>query len=164
MKIGIVSDSHGKVKRLQSALATLMEHGAETIVHCGDVGSAGCIALLAEAGLPAYVVAGNMDRRPDKLAAEAAGAGVHFSAVAVVVRLSDGRCLAAAHGNDPAVLGRLLDQDGVCYVCHGHTHRRRDDRIGGTRVINPGALRHANPASAALLDTDTDTLEYFEIR
>ena len=163
MIVGIVSDSHGKAKRLRSALATLIEHGAEAVVHCGDVGSADCIAVLGEADLPVYVVAGNMDRRPDKLAAEAGRTGVHFEADVVFVPLSDARHLAATHGNDPAVLARLIDEDGVCYVCHGHTHRRRDDRIGDTRVINPGALRHANPSSVALLDTDTDTLEYFEL-
>jgi len=163
MKIGSVSDSHGKALRLRAALAKLIERGAEAIVHCGDVGSADCIAALGEVDVPAYACAGNMDRRHDRLAAEAGRAGVHFRPDVVMVPLGDGRCLAAAHGNDPAALARLVDSEAVCYVCHGHTHRRRDDRVGAKRVINPGALRHANPPGVALLDTDTDTLEYLDL-
>ena len=26
------------------------------------------------------------------------------------------------------------------YIFHGHTHRRRDEVVHGTRIINPGAL------------------------
>ena len=33
-------------------------------------------------------------------------------------------------------------------------------RIGRTRVINPGALFRASEKTVALLDTDTDRLEY----
>ena len=52
------------------------------------------------------------------------------------------------------------------YVCHGHTHRLRDDRIGDVRVINPGALNHPrNPRhpTIAVLDTATDTLTIHDL-
>ncbi len=164
MKLGIVSDSHGKAACLRPALATLVEHGAEAVVHCGDVGSAACLAALAAAGVDAYVVAGNMDTHDLKdMASEARRLGLHFGAEAVFVELDGGGYLAATHGNNPAVLARLIGQEDVAYVCHGHTHRRRDDRIGDTRVINPGALCRGNPISAALLDTDADTLEFFDL-
>ena len=166
MKIGIVSDTHGRSRRLRAALAELLDRGVEAIVHCGDVGSIGCAETLGEAGVPVYVVAGNMDRRSlGPLKAEADELGLHFNPEAIMLPLPDGRYLAATHGNDVTVLERLVEIDRVAYVCHGHTHRRRDEVIGDTRLINPGALAHARPrpTSCALLDTDTDALEFIDM-
>jgi len=166
MKIGIVSDTHGRSRQLRAALAELAGRGAEAIVHCGDVGGAGCTATLGEVGVPVYVVAGNMDRhRLEPLKTKAAELGLHFNAEAIMLPLPDGGYLAATHGNDVTVLERLVEIDRVAYLCHGHTHRRRDEVIGGTRMINPGALVHARggAASCALLDTETDTLEFIDM-
>jgi predicted phosphodiesterase len=37
-------------------------------------------------------------------------------------------------------------------VCHGHTHRRREERVGKTLVLNPGAIYRANPHTFAIVD------------
>jgi len=162
MKIGIISDSHGKAGRLRKALAALAERGAEAIVHCGDVGSRDCIAALGEADLPAHVVAGNMDRHLRRLAAEARAAGVHFEEDTIVIPLGEKGSLALTHGDRAETLEQLLVGGRFAYVCHGHTHERRDERIGSTRVINPGALSGQSP-TAALLDSDCDTVEFLRI-
>ena len=166
MKIGIVSDSHGKTRRLRAALEMLTQRGAECIVHCGDVGSPDCMALLGEASPEAYAVAGNMDRRPHPLLAAAVKANVTFSLTAVEVPIGDGRYLAATHGHDPDLLAALIAGERFPYVCHGHTHRAGDRRVGRVRVINPGALRSPRDPrhpTAALLDTDADTVELFTV-
>ena len=160
MKIGIVSDSHGRTSRLRAAMAIFASHGVEAIVHCGDVGNPACIEQLAAAEADAYVVAGNMDRRVEDLAALAESLGVRFAWEVIEVPLGDGRCLVATHGHDVRVLGELVMDQQFPYVCHGHTHRRRDERHGKVRVINPGALHAAAVPSVAVLDTDTDTLEH----
>jgi putative phosphoesterase len=167
MKIGIVSDSHGKVKPLKAALDLLVDRGVETIVHCGDVGSVECVESLGATGVPTYLVPGNMDRNVEKLQAAADRCHVNFAGEVALVPIGAGRYLGATHGNDAAVLHELIAQKQFPYVCHGHTHRAGDERIGNVRVINPGALRHArNPRrpTAAVLDTDTDTLEYIKVR
>ena len=167
MKIGIVSDSHGKAKRLQAAVEILARHGAEAIVHCGDVGAGDCIALLGRAGVPAYVVSGNMDRHTDRLLTAAETSGVSFRGDVVEVPLGDGRCLVVTHGHDEGILNELILDEQFPYVCHGHTHRVRDERVGAVRVICPGALRHPRHPrhpTVAVLDTDTETLEFVEVR
>lgn len=166
MKIGILSDSHGKAKRLRAAVAALVERGAERIVHCGDVGSPGCIEVLGAAGVEACAVAGNMDRRPGKLAAAAERAGVVFAIDSVEVPLGDGRYLAATHGHREGLLDELVAGGEFAYVCHGHTHRVRDERVGRVRVINPGALRSSRDPgrpTVALLDTASDSLEFLDV-
>ena len=45
----------------------------------------------------------------------------------------------------------------------GHTHIKRDEKIGKTRVINPGALFRIYPYTIALLDVETDRLEFVKI-
>ena len=166
MKIGIVSDSHGGASRLRAALEVLVGLGAEAVVHCGDVGSAECVEVLGAAGVPTYLVLGNMDRRQAKLAAAAKKCGVALEWQAVQVPIGKGRHLAATHGHDEQVLGELVIGGQFPYVCHGHTHRVRDERLADTRVINPGALRHPkdpkHPA-AAILDTETDTLRHIAV-
>ena len=78
----------------------------------------------------------------------------------VEVPLGDGEHLAATHGHRETILDGLIGGQQFPYVCHGHSHRVRDERIGRTRVINPGALHHAKVHTIAMLDTDTDMLEH----
>ncbi|MCJ7543028.1 MAG: metallophosphatase family protein [Phycisphaerae bacterium] len=158
MKIGILSDSHGQLKRLKSALEALQAAGAEALVHCGDHGSVECLAALAAPGLPCYTVAGNMDRSAEVLADAAKASGVCFDRRVVIVPLGDGRTLAAAHGNDAALLRQLVSSGRHAYVCCGHAHKFSDQRAGPVRVINPGALYHCRPYTVAVLDTATDEL------
>jgi putative phosphoesterase len=161
MRIGLVSDSHGKVDRLGRAMECLAAVGVDAIVHCGDIGSVKCMQALAAAGVPAYAVAGNMDRHLDDLAVEAATLGIRFSPRTVEVPLGDGQYLVATHGHREDVLRELIGGGQFPYVCHGHTHRRRDEHVGDVRVLNPGALRHprcGNAPAVMLLDTDRDEL------
>jgi predicted phosphodiesterase len=53
--------------------------------------------------------------------------------------------------------------DGVDYLLHGHSHEVRDERVGRTRIINPGALCRAARYTAAILDPDADALEVLEV-
>ncbi len=159
MKIGILSDSHGQVKRLQTAVQTLRAAGAQVLVHCGDLGSVECLAVLASAGLPCYAVVGNMDRHVDRLADAAVQQGVGFDRRMVTVALGDGRTLAVTHGHDAGLLRQLVSSGQHAYVCFGHAHKFSDKRSDDVRVINPGALHHAYPYTVAVLDTDTDALE-----
>ena len=166
MIIGILSDTHGRTDRLSSALSLFADAGVEAIVHCGDICSTKCIQVLGTASVPTYLVAGNMDWGVFHIPRTAAKAGVNFSRDTVEVDLGDGRHLIATHGHHEDLLDDLIRGGQFPYVCHGHTHRLRDDRIGNVRVINPGALNHPrNPRhpTAAILDTATDTLTILDL-
>jgi putative phosphoesterase len=130
------------------------------IVHCGDVGGAECVRLLAAAGPTVYMVAGNVDRQIAELEELAEGLSIQFASEVVELPLGQGRFLAVTHGDDEKTLGELIHEPRFAYVCHGHTHHPRDQRIGTARVINPGALRNARMHTVAVLDTDTDDLDH----
>jgi len=166
MKIGIVSDSHGMTRRLAAALGEFSERNVDAIVHCGDLAGVESLELLGQAGPTVYVVAGNMDRNIAALDNAAELGGVEFSGEVVEVGIGDGDILIATHGNDESLLGELIREGKFRYVCHGHTHRRRDERRDGVRIINPGAISHPRDThfpSAAVLDTATDTIEWLRI-
>ena len=167
MKIGIVSDCHGRTKRLRAALDLLAQRGVEAVVHCGDVMSVQCVEMLGLCGVPAYMVIGNMDRHPERLKDAAERSGVNFAWEVIEVPIGDEQFLVATHGHDEEVLDALLIGRQFPYVCHGHTHRPRNERAGAVRVINPGALCHPQGSSRptfAVLDTDSDTVEVVQVR
>lgn len=167
MKIGIVSDTHGMARRLRAAIDLLTQRGARILVHCGDIGSLACLDELVRADVQAYAVAGNMDRDGGALKRHADAVGVNFLEGAILVPLGGENLLAATHGHDERVLAALAASRKYRYLCHGHSHRQRDERINGVRLINPGAIhhpRHPHHPSAALLDSAADSLEFIEIR
>lgn len=61
MKIGIISDTHTKVRKASKALDMLMQNGAEFIVHAGDIGKSETLQLLKESGKRYVAVYGNND-------------------------------------------------------------------------------------------------------
>jgi putative phosphoesterase len=167
MKIGILSDSHGDTRTLKAGVEAMISRHVEMIVHCGDVGSTDCIAELAGAGLPVYMVLGNADHRAGDLKLQAEALGVSFQWEAIQVPISADKHLAVTHGHDGRILNDLIQSGQFAYVCHGHTHRIRDERVGVTRVINPGALhspRQPSHPTVAVLDTDADTVEYIAVK
>lgn len=61
MKIGIISDTHSKVKKAKKALDMLVSDGAEFIVHAGDIVELETLELLRDCGLKYVAVYGNND-------------------------------------------------------------------------------------------------------
>ena len=165
-RIGLLSDSHGRAATTRRAVDVLLEHGAERLLHLGDIGSVEVIDALLAAGpsgaaVASHVVFGNTDW-------DAAALGKYAKELGVVVDHPSGRLsleagdLVFCHGHEPAV-SRAALAEPVRYLCHGHTHVAADSREGDTRVINPGALCRARRYTVALLDTESDTVTFYPV-
>ena len=160
MIIGILSDTHDRADAMAAGLRTLQEAGAEYFIHCGDIGSQRCIDLLA--GTKCAFVFGNCDFDRASLARYAASIDVPcFGNFADLT--FDNKRIAVIHGDDFKLKQRLLSAQEHDYMMQGHTHARADERVGKTRLINPGALHRAVPKTVATLDTSTDTLKFLTI-
>jgi len=159
MKIGILSDTHNDSAATVRALHIFRQRGVRTLFHCGDLTTAEMIPFFA--GLTVYFVRGNMDRHAVQAlkAAIAAQSGAHWLGKGDLVELA-GKLVAITHGDREDVFETLLLTEPD-YLFHGHTHRRRDERVGSTRVINPGALggNLKETRSICILDLATDLLE-----
>jgi len=160
MILGILSDTHDRLDAMKAGLSALKSAGAEYYIHCGDVGGESILDQFA--GLPAAFVWGNNDFERRILARYAEQLGIRCLGVFGELEL-DGKLLAITHGDDPILNHRLLDSQKYDYFFQGHTHIPKDQRIGRTRLINPGALHRARPKTVAVLDLQTDDLRYIEI-
>ena len=72
MKICIVSDSHDRADALASAVRESASHGAEAVIHCGDVIGTQTLRAALGVGLPMHVIHGNNLGDPVSLARDAA--------------------------------------------------------------------------------------------
>ncbi len=160
MKIGILSDTHGRADAARLGVEVLAGRGAEMLIHCGDVGSPQVLDMLV--GHRGLFVFGNCDWDRDALRRYAQIVGVMCHGALAEIEI-DGKRLAVLHGDDAALKRRLLADQQHDYVLQGHTHVAEDTSFGRTRLINPGALYRANPRTVALLDTADGVLEFIVI-
>jgi uncharacterized protein len=160
MIVGILSDTHGRGDAMAEAVRLLTDAGAEFLIHCGDVGGEAVIDHLA--GSKALLIWGNNDweRAPLTRYAEALGITVGPSLAEVEL---DGKRFAVTHGDDSRLVRRVLDEQRHDYLLLGHSHVRRDSRIGRVRMINPGALHRAIEKTVAILDTTNDALRFIPV-
>jgi putative phosphoesterase len=159
MLVGVLSDSHGRVEPTRLAVAALRGRGAKLLIHLGDIGTEAVIDELV--GTPCRIVFGNCDLDIGGLTRYAGLVEVQVDHPMGRVVIG-GREIVYTHGDRPGLLEAAI-RDGAAYLLHGHTHELRDERVGGTRVINPGALFRASRYTAALLDPGHDRLEVLEI-
>ncbi|MBN2556319.1 MAG: YfcE family phosphodiesterase [Anaerolineales bacterium] len=163
MILGLLSDTHDNLNNLLKAIEIFKAERAETLIHCGDITAPETIAMLG--GFTLRCAFGNMDFQQDALGQAIRRLGQNNRAGLVLELDFNGMAVAVAHGHQREVLSNLIHSGRYAYVFHGHTHRRRDERIGGTRVINPGALSGARSGglSIACLNLAEDDLRFFEL-
>ena len=161
MKIGILSDTHGKLSTALRAVEVLRQQSVDMLIHCGDVGGEEILDALA--GHMAYFVFGNNDYDRAGLQRYATTLGINCLKDFGVVS-ADGKKIAVTHGDDSRTMSRLTrDDSGVDYLLTGHTHVRHDQRVGTVRMINPGALYRASIKSVAVLDVVSDRLDFLTV-
>ena len=163
MKIGILSDTHNDSDMTQRALSEFRQRGVQTLFHCGDLTSAEMIKHYQ--GFEVYFVRGNMDRHhvQSLKTAIAAQREAHWLGKGDTVEL-EGKLIAITHGDREGVFENLVFAEPD-YIFTGHTHRRRDQRVGPTRLINPGALGGVNyeTRSICILDLSNDQLDVIQL-
>jgi len=162
MKIGVISDTHDNGDNLRAALEVLQVEDVTMVLHCGDVCGPSMIRLLT--GFDVWIAQGNVDRYAELTHAveETLGRG-RFAWLQKPTL--DGYTVAVLHGDNEEAMGSLITSGQYAYVFHGHTHRRRDQTVGRTRVINPGALggTRRQTRSFCILDLETGKTRFIEI-
>lgn len=138
MKVGVLSDTHDDAANLKLALVDYRKQGITQLIHCGDMIGPGIVRQLK--GFQVIYVDGNMDRESGEIYRRLREIDPH----SVVLPTFEGEIadvsIAVTHGDDLVELNRVIRSGIHRFVFTGHTHRRRDETIGPTRVFNPGAL------------------------
>lgn len=161
MVIGILSDNHGQPEPIRQAADVFEAHNVDAVVHCGDIGDLASLRPLV--GRRIWIVWGNTDCVSPRMRQLAKTLGVNWpESVPVRFDLAERR-VAVFHGHEPG-FAQACRSGEFDYILHGHTHVRCDRRCGRTRIINPGALHRSNAKSIAVLNIETDILQFFTIR
>lgn len=149
MRLGIISDTHGHADLARPAVRMLESLDVETILHCGDIGSADVVRLFA--AWPTHFVFGNCDEERDQLrtAIEEAGQTCHGEFGELEL---EGVRIALLHSHDRRRFRDVCDSGDYRLVCYGHTHIAAIDHRSETIILNPGAIYRANPHSIAIVD------------
>lgn len=163
MRIAILSDTHNQITRTQEAIDVCRAEGITEMIHCGDVTRVEMVELFTDFTL--HLIYGNndIDEVGLRLAAQSCGAG--STCGEIYTAEIDGKRLAAIHGDAYLMLDDLIRSQRFDYVFHGHTHRIRDEKIGKTRVINPGALggSRRDRRNFCILELKTDDLAHYSM-
>jgi uncharacterized protein len=156
MIVGVLSDTHGRIGAIRTALAAFREHGAELLIHCGDIDDADAAAAFI--GWHAHFVLGNCDW--DREGIRAAIARIHGTLHEPYGHLElAGANIAWTHGDNAREFRDIERADQYDFLFYGHTHVAEQHRTGRTLVVNPGALHRARTKTCLVLDTVTKQIE-----
>ncbi len=148
MKIGILSDTHTKIKKAKETLDLLISDGAEFIVHAGDVCELETLELLKNCGCRYVCVYGNNDahlvqyHNKYNLVQEP-----HY------FKLADTK-FKLMH------LPFYMTPDTEIII-FGHTHEFKSEFINGTLFLNPGesCARNKPLSECAMLEVKPKKLK-----
>jgi putative phosphoesterase len=148
MELAIVSDSHipSREQRIPTAFRGRIERAAH-VIHAGDFDAEGTLANMRALASRLTAVSGNMDPRiglPSVTTVELGG-------VEFVVTHGTGPTRGYKQRVADTVREHADDAVGVA----GHTHELLDTVHDGVRILNPGSVTGAAPASRATMFTAT---------
>ena len=162
MKIIIITDSHDNIWNLDKFFESIKDRDSDMLIHCGDFCAPFMIDRLQNNYKKSiHLVWGNTNDKESTT--EFVKTLDHVTLHGDVAELEiDDKKLAVTHFPEKA--RELAETQKYTYVLYGHDHTKNDEMIDKTRLINSGNIMgHKDPASYAILDTKTDTLEFVEL-
>lgn len=163
VKIGVVADTYNNREGLKTLLDRFLVGGARWLFVCGGLGSAEMVELLKP--WQVYVVRGERETNWQSIEVALQKARLQSSLTTELTTSLEGKRIAMCYGDDMHVVTQWIKSGEFDYIFHGHNLRRRDEKIGKTRVIDPGALggpRYQN-RSGCLIDLGSDEVKFVEI-
>ncbi len=157
MKIGILSDSHDNLTKLQKAVDILNEREIPEIIHAGDLVAPFTHNILGNLKGSLHVIFGNNDGESLGLK------NVFPQIVKQPLELElDGLRFVVFH--EPAGAKMMAKSGYADVVIYGHTHKL-NIKQGRSLIINPGEIcgwRYGK-ATMAIFDTKTKDVEIVEL-
>ena len=146
VKIAIVSDTHDNIKNFNKIINWLNGENIRLILHCGDI----CNQETINEGAKNFngdikFVRGNGDFELDDIQEQ------------MEIEL-DGKKIFFNHY--PDIAKKMAESGKYDLVFYGHTHRPWEEKIGESRLVNPGEVAGQRfKPTFAIYDTDNDLLQ-----
>lgn len=155
MKICIVSDSHDHRQLLASAVNDAKAHGAQAVLHCGDLIAPSTLHAITRPGLPVHIIHGNNTGdlfHLSRVAHESNGQIIYYGQDAVLT-LAGRRIFMVHYPHYAKAMATTGDFD---LVCNGHEHKARIEEIanvkgGATLRLDPGTVAGIGSAPTYIL-------------
>ncbi|MEM9595830.1 MAG: metallophosphoesterase [Acidobacteriota bacterium] len=160
MRIGVLSDSHDNVPKVEAAVDLFVAEGVGMVIHAGDFVAPFAVAPLARLECPVVAVFGNNDGERVGLARAFADIGeVHPNVAEAELH---GRRIAVTHYPEVAEPLSLAGRHDL--VVYGHTHRVDIQPRAGL-LVNPGETGGwvTGRCTVALVDLDAMDVEIREL-
>jgi len=156
MKIGVMSDSHDNLPKVNRAVEVFEQAGCEALIHAGDlIAPFAFKAVLRFSRGPVHVVFGNNDGEREGLKR------VGPVGEPPLVLETGGRRIVVVHERSKAAPALV---EGADVVVYGHDHEKN---IEGSSPLwlNPGETFGllTGKATVAILDTETLDVKFVEI-
>lgn len=169
MKIAILSDIHDNIWNLKKVLLQLEKENVETAILCGDYCAPSTFKMATEQFRSAHCVWGNVDGEKFRITRE-----IFKNKIKRVILYGeygetelDNRKIFFNHF--PGIAENAAKSDVLDAAFHGHTHTAKNEKLGKTILVNPGAvcgIINGKPAKAsyAIYNTKTNSAEIIEIK
>jgi len=141
MKIGIMSDTHDQIKRIEKAIKFFNQEQVNLVIHCGDLVAPLTLKFYGDLKCPIKFLFGN----------NTGDIFLHFD-FAKKYQLKDfefrtfyaldldGKKIAVYHGDNKEITDALIKCGDYDCVFSGHDHLARVQSFGKVLFVNPGSL------------------------
>ncbi len=159
MLVGIFSDTHDNLKKIEQAINLFTEKNVQAVIHCGDIVAPFSAKLIdAKLSVPLYIVYGNND-------GEKVGLKKVFPQITdppLLVDL-DHRIIIVAH-DFSQIPADMIEKADV--LTAGHTHIPEITQKDNQLWINPGDCSGwlKDRSTVAILNTETLQAELIELK
>ena len=164
MLVGIISDSHDNLPKIEAAVARLNDARVELVLHAGDYCSP--FAALRYQGLKSKMIGvfGNNDAERELLKTKFESLGHEVRSRFVSLEVDKVR-IGLLHGDEENLLEDLARSQSYDLIISGHTHSLSKLQKGRTVCFNPGEICGylSGRATIATFDTSTRTIEILDI-
>lgn len=158
MFIGIISDTHDNLLRVDKMLLFMKEKKIDTIIHCGDVTNMETLKYLSKNFKgKIYLSLGNVDEMYGLFKKN-----INLKNVIVYEKSGELKIdnLNIAFCHFPWLAKTLAKNNIFDFVFYGHTHEPWEETINTTKLINPGTLAGMfNKSTFAILNTENKNIE-----
>lgn len=166
MKIGLISDTHDNIPTCNKLIPHFLKEKIEVLIHCGDIISPfmkRVFVPLYDMGVKMYGAFGNNDGEKSGLM-EILGTIMELTPDFYELELENKHFLIVHHLPE-SLIQSLAASKKFDYIIKGHLHEKRSEKVGKTRIINPGEACGyiSGTASIAILDTELDSVEFYDV-
>ncbi|GBE36472.1 phosphodiesterase [bacterium BMS3Bbin07] len=153
MLVGLISDTHDNVDRIEQSVAVFNERGVALVIHAGDFTSPFSLKPFDKLKADFVGIYGNNDG--DRLLLRDRSRGrIHrqphkftFSEKRIVVM------------HEPDLVDDLAASGHFDLIVYGHTHVAEIEKINNTLMVNPGEAGHWLYGKATIAVVDIDKME-----